>query len=89
MGPRALPRLTEKTVTQARDEYQSYLPKVFKMVCEGCDDQLIAQHLGHITTEGMGLSANPEADLDVARLLLRWRSCVDIDSITAGTLSSG
>ena len=72
-------------IPEARGEYESYLPQLFGMVCEGRDEQTIAQHLGVIKTERMGLPANPGADLDVARLLLEWRSCVDIDSITAGT----
>jgi hypothetical protein len=34
----------------------------------------------------MGLSANADADLAVARLLLEWRACVDIDSVKVGTV---
>ena len=66
---------------QARDEYQSYLPQVFKMVCARRDELAIAEHLGTIAVDGMGLPADPARELEVARLLLEWRSCVDIDEL--------
>jgi hypothetical protein len=73
-------------IPEARGEYESYLPQIFGMVCEGRDEQTIAQHLSAIKTGRMGLSANADADLAVARLLLEWRACVDIDSVKVGTV---
>ena len=62
---------------EARDEYYSYIPHVFGMVKDGLNEQAIADSLGRIATDGMGLSARPEQDLEVARLLLRWKKVLD------------
>ena len=60
----------------ARDEYQSYLPQVFQFVREGQSEEAIANFLTAITAERMGLSLTAERDLEVAWLLLEWRSLV-------------
>jgi hypothetical protein len=44
----------------ARDEYQSYLPQIFKLKIDNAGKELIAQHLLNIETERMGLSGNIE-----------------------------
>jgi hypothetical protein len=63
-------------VPEARDEYQSYLPQVFKLVREKQSEEAIASYLNMIATERMGLSARKEHDLDVAQLLLNWQSVI-------------
>lgn len=63
-------------VPEARDEYQSYLPQVFKLVREKQNEEAIASYLNMIATERMGLSALKEHDLDVAQLLLNWQSVI-------------
>jgi hypothetical protein len=45
---------------EARDEYQSYLPKIFNLKIDNAGKELIAQHLLKIETEMMGLSGNIE-----------------------------
>ena len=62
---------------EARDEYYGYLPKVFVLVRDGEEESAIAAELGSITTQRMGLSARPEHDLEIARLLLSWRESVN------------
>jgi hypothetical protein len=58
---------------EARDEYQSYLPQVFKLLQQKQSDETIASYLSMIATEWMGLSTRKEHDLNVARLLLNWQ----------------
>jgi hypothetical protein len=63
-------------VPEARDEYQGYLPQVFKLVRERQSEETIANYLGTIATERMGLSERKERDLEVAQLLLNWQSVI-------------
>lgn len=53
-----------------RDEYQSYLPRVFGMVLESVTPDKIAEFLGRIASENMGLGASPEHDRAIAELML-------------------
>jgi len=63
-------------IPEARDEYQSYLPQVFKLVRERQSEDAIASYLSTIATERMGLSERKEHDLEVAQLLLNWQSVI-------------
>jgi hypothetical protein len=54
----------------ARDEYQSYLPQVFRLALEADTPEPIANYLTVVTTENMGLSAAKEHDLKIASLIL-------------------
>lgn len=58
----------------ARDEYQSYLPKVFAMLQEGMDASSVAAYLDSVATESMGLNLIPEHFTRVAELLLDWKT---------------
>jgi len=40
----------------ARDEYDSYVPKIVKMLFEGADAEAIAKHLHSIESGSMGLT---------------------------------
>ena len=60
-------------VPQARDEYQSYAPQVVKLLQEKQSVETIANYLGMVVTERMGLSMCKEHDLVVAQLLLDWQ----------------
>jgi len=53
-----------------RDEYQSYLPSVFGMVLASEKPDKIADFLGKIATENMGLGASLEHDNTIAELML-------------------
>lgn len=54
----------------ARDEYQSYLPRVFAYAMESDSPEPIAKYLGVASTENMGLSAAPEHDMNVAQIII-------------------
>jgi hypothetical protein len=75
-------------VPEARDEYYSYLPQVFDMVRDARDEPAIASYLGKVRVDRMGLPARPDFDLAVARLLLEWKSYVDLDD-EPGSEASG
>lgn len=53
-----------------RDEYQSYLPRVFGLALESDKPEPIAEFLGDIATERMGLGASKERDMAIASLIL-------------------
>ena len=57
----------------ARDEYYSYLPHVFNLLKQGADEQRIADYLGSVSGEWMGMAANRNRDLEVAEILTNWR----------------
>lgn len=57
-------------IPQARDEYHSYLPRVFSMPITGSKDNEIAGYLVKIEEYSMGLSLNKENALNVARTLI-------------------
>lgn len=61
-----------------RDEYQSYLPRVFGMVLESETPDKIAEFLGRIATENMGLGSSPEHDRAIAELMLSVKRSLGI-----------
>ncbi|UPW17088.1 hypothetical protein M0C34_12600 [Agarivorans sp. TSD2052] len=54
----------------ARDEYQSYLLRVFTYAIESDSPDSIAKYLGVVSTESMGLSAVPEHDMNIAKMII-------------------
>ena|SRR5215203_46486 len=60
-------------VPAARDEYYSYLPHVFGLLKEGADEAKIADYLGTVSGEWMGMETNRNRDLEVAQILTEWR----------------
>lgn len=63
-------------VPQARDEYDGYAPHVFGMLRNNASEQAIADYLGNIIAERMGLSANVQHDLEVAKILADWKDAI-------------
>jgi hypothetical protein len=61
-------------IPEPRDEYYSYLPNVLRLLNEGASVDTIADYLGEITSERMGLGVNRERDLDVAEILINWKA---------------
>ena len=61
-----------------RDEYQSYLPQVFKRALAGGSPHPIAAYLGQIRTEYMGLPENIVHDLKIAVLILEIKEELDL-----------
>jgi hypothetical protein len=59
---------------EARDEYHSYLPHVFNLLKQGANESKIADYLGEITSGRMGLGLNRARDLEIAGILMNWRS---------------
>jgi hypothetical protein len=54
----------------ARDEYQSYLPRVFAYAMESNSPDLVAKYLGVVSMESMGLSAAPVHDMNIAKMII-------------------
>ncbi|MGF6767692.1 hypothetical protein P3T18_000162 [Paraburkholderia sp. GAS199] len=58
-----------------RDEFYAYLPIAFSMMqVEGASASTIAAYLDSITSERIGLDANPEHFNRVAQSLLDWKT---------------
>jgi hypothetical protein len=56
-------------IPEARDEYQSYLPRVFKMVVDKVPDQHIADYLLLLESDSMGLGKRAGRKKRIADLL--------------------
>ena len=57
----------------AADEYDSYGPATVALIRAGASEDDIADHLGFVERETMGLSRDdPDHRLEVAQLLMRW-----------------
>jgi hypothetical protein len=63
-------------IPDARDEYRGYLPHVFGMLRANATQTEIAAYLSEITSARMGLSAVPERDTQVAKILVSWRDVI-------------
>lgn len=64
------------SVPEARDEYHGYLPHVFGMLKNGSAEDELAEYLGGVATNRMGLSARPDHDRAMARHLLNWKAAL-------------
>ena len=60
----------------ARDEYQSYLPKVFKLLINDSKDHEVSAYLIKVESGSMGMSANSKKALEVARLLIETKEAL-------------
>ena len=60
-------------IFQARDEYESYVPQVFKLLKGTVDGKDVAEYLRWIAVERMGLGAKSKRDEEVVVILLGWR----------------
>lgn len=60
-------------VSLKRDEYESYVPQVFRLLKTTVDGKEVAEYLAWLSTEHMGLEANRVQDEEVVGLLLGWR----------------
>jgi len=63
-------------IAQARDEYHSYLPQVFKLVLNNKNKDEIAGYLVSIEKNQMGVAENEKAALEVAKVLLDTREVI-------------
>ncbi|MES9826598.1 MAG: hypothetical protein ABW127_19440 [Candidatus Thiodiazotropha endolucinida] len=55
------------------DEYDSYVPHVFRLAIEGKDAVRIANSLSTSAEQNMGLSAAKEHDLNIAKLIVKTK----------------
>lgn len=62
----------------ARDEYQSYLPRVFAHAMESDSPETIAMYLGAVSTESMGLSEAPERDMEIAKMIIEIKESLGL-----------
>jgi len=54
-----------------RDEYQSYVPEIYKMVMENKTETEIAERLHKIERETMGMFGNKEHCKDIANKIMK------------------
>jgi hypothetical protein len=52
------------------DEYDGYIPAIYRMVHSRAEVEELASHLSEIVTENMGLDADAAKDRRVAKMLL-------------------
>jgi hypothetical protein len=60
----------------ARDEYASYLPRVFALLLGGSGADEIVAYLVGVETERMGLPGNPARARRTAEVLIEWRDSI-------------
>ena len=60
------------------DEYQSYLPLVFKLAMEHTNPQSIADYLTKVRTKTMGLSHSDWHDLEIAKKILNFKKAIGL-----------
>ena len=63
-------------VPEAQDEYDSYIPVIYRLLNECRDDVAIARHVELIETESIGRQSGGEQNLQIAR---RLREVVAMD----------
>ena len=60
----------------ARDEYQSYLPQLFKLLLNNSKDHEVSAYLIKVESGSMGMSANSKKAFEVARLLIETKEAL-------------
>lgn len=53
----------------ARDEYDSYVPEVFRLALQSTSYHPISEYLTHVATEIMSMAENGEHDAEIAQLI--------------------
>ena len=64
----------------ARDEYYTYLPKVFNLVKASATETEIAKCLGEIQSVPMGCPINRLKNDEIAGILVHWREITEESS---------
>ncbi len=64
----------------ARDEYHAYLPRAFSIVLKSESPEKLADYLTMVTTESMELSAAPDHDLAISKLIMELKDSLDLQS---------
>ena len=61
---------------QARDEYYSYLPRVFERLIENSKDHEIAAYLTKVEEGSMGMTPNKDKAMKIARMLIEAKEWI-------------
>jgi len=61
-------------VPEARDEYYSYIPEVFKLSKYKNSEKHIVEYLNKIRSENMGLGSDSKKCIEVAYIITNWSS---------------
>ena len=61
---------------QARDEYYSYLPRVFALLEEGADEEAITNYLVGVERDSMGITPTRDRIRQVAGVLVDYRESI-------------
>ncbi len=59
-------------IPEARDEYNSYLPKILELLKIEDNENEISKYLNNIETEKMGLGSNIGKCNEVAEIIVNW-----------------
>jgi hypothetical protein len=65
-----------KGIPQARDEYYSYLPRVFSQLIGESKDHEIAAYLIKVEEDSMGLTPKKEKALKIAKILIETKEWI-------------
>lgn len=68
-------------IAQARDEYHSYLPRVFSLLMKDEDLENIVKYLILVEEDNMGLSPNKENAKNIAEILFGLKEAIIDDGI--------
>ena len=63
-------------VPMVRDEYESYIPVVYKLVRDGESEKAIAKYLGRIEKNHLGLTSDLDLNAHIAEVLVEWRETI-------------
>ncbi|VAW66250.1 hypothetical protein MNBD_GAMMA09-3470 [hydrothermal vent metagenome] len=61
-----------------RNEYQSYLPEVFKLAMKSESTDMVAAYLTAVATENMGLKQSPRHDRAIAELIMQIKKGINL-----------
>ncbi|WP_243385043.1 hypothetical protein [Geothrix alkalitolerans] len=59
-------------IPEARDEYDSYVQPVVRLLLSGATEQVIAEFLARITSETIGMSTNLKQENEASEALTNW-----------------
>ncbi len=63
---------------EARDEYLSYLPQVFRLAIEGAEPKKIANYLVSVEKEQMGLKSDKKLCMKIAKIIVTEKEALDL-----------
>ena len=64
-----------KEIPAARDEYRSYVPRVFDLLLSDANEKEIVKYLSSLETNSMGRSVASLNPINIARILIEAKDC--------------